>query len=445
MATYHFCKTFYSCNSFKKMFLASAGILIFSASTGFSESFTYDTICLTLQKAESLFVEKNVQLLAQKCNVDAARAQVLQIQLWDNPNITVNQSVYNTESPQNGANKWFPVSNNGETSLQIQQIVTVAGKRNKRIRLAELTAQKTEYLFYDLLRTLKYQLRSNFYTLYFTQKTLAIYTKEIESLAKLIGAFDEQYQKGHVSKKELLRLKASLFLLQNEKLTLDNQLIDTRSDFSLLLRLSRVCPVAIANADSFDSLRIDSLRIENLEDTALLFRNDLKAACADVNYNKLNVEYQKSLAVSDFSLIGGWDKNGSYVHNYNYMGIQIDLPFFNRNQGNIKSAIASCQSSEYVYQNALDVVKNDVSAAYAKALQCDMLYKNVDKSFSADFSAMQEEVLKNYEKRNLSLLEFLDFYDAYKQNAIQYNTLRINRANAFEGINFSVGKNLIAW
>jgi len=52
-------------------------------------------------------------------------------------------------------------------------------------------------------------------------------------------------------------------------------------------------------------------------------------------------------------------------------------------------------------------------------------------------------MLKNFEKRNISLIEFLDYYDAYKTNAIQLNTLMYNRINSFENINFAVGKDIM--
>jgi outer membrane protein, heavy metal efflux system len=428
-----------------KTFSFAAACLLFLSFSIFSAPMQSDTIALALKEAEQIFLDNNLQVLAQKCNVDAARAQVMQCRLWDNPTVTVNQNVYNTESSQNGARKWFPLSDNGETNLQVQQLFSIAGKRNKRIKLADLTAQKTEYLLFDLLRTLKYQLRGDFYKLYFTQEMLSVYTTEIESIDKLVAAFEEQYRNGHVSKRELLRLKASLFSLENEKLALDNQLVDTRADFILLLHLRASCPIAVADARSLDSAKVDDLALKDLIDTALCCRNDLKAAHADLQFNRINLDYQKALAIPDLQGIAGWDKNGSYVHNYNFLGIQVDVPFFNRNQGNIKSALAACQSSQYNYQGAQDVVISDVTSAYSKVLQCDKLYKQFDRGFNADFASMREEVLKNYKKRNLSLLEFLDFYDAYKQNAIQFSTLQDSRVNALEGINYSVGKNLIVW
>ena len=42
--------------------------------------------------------------------------------------------------------------------------------------------------------------------------------------------------------------------------------------------------------------------------------------------------------------------------------------------------------------------------------------------------------------RNNFVLEFLDYYDSYKQNVLQINQLRFNKMNALEQLNLSIGK-----
>ena len=50
---------------------------------------------LSLREAEKCFLEHNVQLTAQRYNVDRAHAQVVQARLFDNPVISLEQNVYN--------------------------------------------------------------------------------------------------------------------------------------------------------------------------------------------------------------------------------------------------------------------------------------------------------------------------------------------------------------
>ena len=67
------------------------------------------------------------------------------------------------------------------------------------------------------------------------------------------------------------------------------------------------------------------------------------------------------------------------------------------------------------------------------------MYQKIDQSFANDFEKLMTEMISNYQRRNIGLLEFIDFYDAYKQNILQLNTIKLNRVNAMEDINFYVG------
>src|SRR5205085_9407049 len=132
-----------------------------------------------------------------------------------NPNLSIDQGAYN---PIN--KKWFDVSKNGETAVSLQQVIILAGKRNKQINIAKINSQLALYQFYDLIRTLRYELHSSFYGLFFLRQSIVVYNKEIESLQSLIKVYTNQYQKGNIAFKELARLQALQFSLENERIGL---------------------------------------------------------------------------------------------------------------------------------------------------------------------------------------------------------------------------------
>ena len=111
-----------------------------------------------------MFLDCNLQLLAQRYNIDANEALVLQAKLWPNPNFSVGHTLYSAQLHQ-----FFPTGYNDETTFELDQVILLAGKRNKQIKLAQANVNLTRYQFFDLLRTLKYTLRTDFFNIYYLQ------------------------------------------------------------------------------------------------------------------------------------------------------------------------------------------------------------------------------------------------------------------------------------
>ena len=82
--------------------------------------------------------------------------------------------------------------------------------------MAEANATIAEYQFFDLLRTLKYTLRTDFFNIYYFMESAKVYDAEIHALQEIVTAFAQQEGKGYISKKEVVRIKAQLYSFQNE-------------------------------------------------------------------------------------------------------------------------------------------------------------------------------------------------------------------------------------
>lgn len=172
----------------------------------------------------------------------------------------------------------------------------------------------------------------------------------------------------------------------------------------------------------------------------MLNRPDLQGLSATTVYNQNNLALQQALAKPDITISAAYDRLGSYVKNYNSIGIGIPLPLFNRNQGNIRNARVAISQSQLDYESGIDRVKSEVSTSYISALRSEKLLQSFDPNFEEDNRKMMEQVALNYQKKNITLLQFLDFYDSYKQNVLQLNELKFNKMNALEHLNFSTGK-----
>jgi cobalt-zinc-cadmium efflux system outer membrane protein len=392
-----------------------------------------DTLHLTLPQAEKMFLDSNLQLLAQRYNIDASQALILQARLWPNPNLQYSHALYSGELRQ-----WFP----NENTVGLSQLILLAGKRNKQIQLARENAHLSEYQFFDLLRTLKYTLRTDFFQIYYLKQSARVYDEEIRALSQVVQAFSEQQGKGYISEKEVVRIKAQLYSFQSEYSDLLNQIQDTESELRLVLQAKPNFFID-PSVDSAALTRLDPTQysLTQLIDSAYHNRTDLQIARTNTRINQLTYNYQKALAVPDLTLNLGYDHAGSFLTDYYGVGASIDLPFLNRNQGNIKSAKLQVASAEATQKSTQATVEENVTNSLRKAFAQQKLFRTIDPRFYQDFQRLMHEMLVNYEKRNISILEFLDFYDSYKQNTLQLNTIGFNRISAFEDINYYTGTN----
>ena len=109
------------------------------------------------------------------------------------------------------------------------------GKRNDQIKIAEINTNIAEASFYDLLRTLKTELRTDLYDLYFLQESLSFYDETIPSVKKTVDASEKIYESHSILLSEVLRLKSLLFTLQSERLSIVTQISGIENDLNILL------------------------------------------------------------------------------------------------------------------------------------------------------------------------------------------------------------------
>ncbi|WP_102408746.1 TolC family protein [Parabacteroides bouchesdurhonensis] len=394
-------------------------------------------INLSLQDAEKQFTEHNLELIAERYNIDIAEAQVLQAKLFENPVISLEQNVYNR---LNG--KYFDVGKEGEAAVEIEQLIYIAGQRNKRIRLEKLNKQMTVYQFEEILLTLRSELRNKFIELYYTQKSKRIYDREIESLSQILAIYKEQNEKGNISMMEKTRIQALLFSIQQERNDVDNQIISLQGDLKLLMGLKGVETFQPVFDESILS-QINLAFIPFADLNARLYeRPDVKLAQTNIQISEADVKLQKSLAFPEVSIKGMYDRAGNFINNYFAVGLNVSLPIFNRNQGNIKAAkISALQKNQreiYIKQQA----EKELFTSYSRLEKALKLYQSSNSDLEHDFEIIMEGVNVNFRKRNISLLEFVDYYETYKESCLQLYQTKKEVFLAMEDVNTVTGSTI---
>ena len=383
---------------------------------------------LSLDDALERFAACNLSLIAERYNMDMAEAQVVQAKLFENPVISLEQNIYNRN---NG--KYFDLGKDGEAVVEIEQMIYVAGQRNKRVRLEKINKEMAAYQFEEVLRTLRGELKVKFVDLYY---------REIGYLETVLDVYKEQNAKGNISLLEKSRIQALLLSLKRERSGISTETVALEGDLRLLLGLNRGEVLEpLFNESVLDSIRLDKLPFAELS-ARIAERPDLKRAEAGIRASEADVRLQRSLAFPEVSLRGAYDRAGNFCNNYFAIGLSVSVPVFNRNQGNIKSARLSVLRNNSLAELARRQADNELFACYTKLEKALELYRSSDYELERDFNRIIEGVNAGFQKRNISLLEFIDYYETYKTTCLRLYQTQKEVLLALEEVNTVTGSHV---
>lgn len=377
--------------------------------------------------------------MASNYEIDKAKAEMITAKLFDNPTLEYENLFYNHETK-----KFLQTSYAyGQYAASISQLFKLAGKRNKNIKLAQTGVKLAEFEYYDLIRTLKFELVNTFYKTYFSAQSVNVYQEQISSTNQLLKAYETQLKMGNVAAKDVIRIKSLLINLKAEQAGLLNELEDNYKDLKLLcgLNASTSLSLVLDQAD-FKNGSIAKTPYPSLLDSARANRADLKLAKTDLLYNERNLKLQKAMAIPDVEIALSYDLKGNYPEKYTGLGLKIPIPLFSRNQGEIKKAQIGIAAADINIKKQETLLENEVYNSYKTALRNEKRYEEIDPAFSADFNTLISALIQNFKARNISLIEFLDLYDSYKENTLQLNKLQFERMSTRAELNYVTGSNI---
>ncbi|MDF2384091.1 TolC family protein [Nostoc ellipsosporum NOK] len=390
-----------------------------------------DSIVVTIQQAEEIFLKKNLLLLASRYQVDAAKANEIQEKLYPNPTFSTDLATYGDNR------KWFDIGRRGQKQFGLDQLILLAGKRNKRVQLAREQTRETALAFYDLLRTLKYELRASFYTQVYATELATQYTEQLQWLQQLIDSYEYEAGRRNVSLKDAVRLKSEYLQLSADRNAVIMDALNAQQTLQLLLDTT---VIVMPSKEEWTGRPLPSRDL--LLETAKKERADLRMKYSQVKQEELNYRLQKAMAIPDVTVGAGYDQDGNYVSNFYSMRASIDLPLFNRNQGQIKQAKAQIRVAELEKDYKELTIEKEVFGSYARLLEAEKEYQFSQSGFNKDFPAVNRSVLENFNKGNMSMLEFMDFFQNYNTAMRQVNELRKQRRLAWEELEYVTGASL---
>lgn len=399
-----------------------------------------DTLSLTLAQAEQQFLHNNLTLLAGHYNVDVNRALIDQARVWDNPVLTTDQNIYaDGKFLRHGKDLYGQPQ--GQIFIQVQQLIRTAGKRSKQVDLAVTTAEMSALQLQDVLRNLKYQLRFDYYTISQLFSIQQIYNLELQEMNRLLAGMEAELKAGNIAQREYLRVQALVITLQQDITENSRDLSDTEAELKTLLQVTGDTFIKPADSLAFSSFitpkQDEIVASAKANNAAYLLQQK------QVVYQQQNLKFQKALRSPDITVGPEYDRASNYAPHYVGLSLSLPLTVFNKNRGNIKAAEFSIQQQTASTQQLKTELSNNVINAYNKLLLTQQQNNSTQSDFYTNYQKMFANMLQSYRQRQLSLLEFIDFFETYKEANIRLRQQQLNLQLAKEELNFQAGTDIL--
>lgn len=322
---------------------------------------------VTVDQAVAYAFENNGELLAARKEIDAASALIKQAALRANPKVDASVSKTVTGTDNN-------ISVNGMLPLEL------GGRRPARVKVAERELEMRRQDVANRERMLAADVRSKFgealaaiLKLGFDEELIATSQRAYNLVAARVTAGGTAPLEQNMVLVELNRLRSvretAEGKAQIEMLELRN-IIGMSLDEPLRLR-----------GDFNDLITPLSLLAEATE-RALSERPDLKLAKAAESFAEARIEQARAEGRLNASVIAGYQRmDSSYPlngindagrpspirSNFHYftVGVSLDLPVRNKNQGAIEAAVAEAEAAKHRREFLELTVRREVASAYA--------------------------------------------------------------------------------
>lgn len=367
---------------------------------------------LSLKQCEEAFVKKNLLLLAEQYNIDMAKASVIQAKIWELP---VASGEFNAINPQN--KRVLDIGAKGQKAVAVQQLIYLGKKKQSEVEFAKSTIGIAELQFEQLLRNLRYEVHQSFYSIYFNQQKINNITRQISNIDTLAKGYALQAQRGNWPLRDVVRLQSLSFNLKNDLLAAQKEINEEQMTLKILTNYQENINPVVDDESLSPYFNASTLPLsESLLNTALEKNPDYLSFLKIIESNELMIKWQKSLAKPDLTVGASYDQRGGAFGNQVNFTFGIPINLWNRNKGNIKIAEAELEKSKKLQEQKINEIRSQLSNATQTWQQHRLQYAQITASNSENLEAVYKGVLQNFQKQNISLLEFTDFMESYNES-----------------------------
>lgn len=276
-----------------------------------------DTLRVSRKEAEALFLNNNLDLIAQRLTIQQAEAQIIQAKLWPNPEFSLDEvNLWTTKNQLSSGERIPPLfgdfGRNREFTAELSQLIETGGKRRKRIAMESVERDIASVYFSQLLRELKTQFRKSFVELSYCQSYLEILQGQLRALDQLLFSFEKQYQQGNLNKQEVFRLRALRLELNQQIVESQKEVHAGQKDLMVLLHLPSGYYLLAEQEESTPVDRLKMLTLGGLIAGAQAGRPDGRISLLEEDRARKKYDYEYAKRKPDWIVGMNYDRGGIF-------------------------------------------------------------------------------------------------------------------------------------
>lgn len=394
----------------------------------------------TVKDLEVQFLKNNANLIATNLEIDKADAEIIQEKLWDNPNLSISEVNFWTNSTleEDVIPLFGKRGNPKQLHIELEQMIATAGKRKKRVSIKKLEKNNALYNYEELLRELKKELRQTYNSL----NSLQQQEIQLQNLVDIYSQMNEQYerqaQKNNVPKVEYYRIQTELIDLQKNLIELQNDQLEQLQTLKVLTQNPNLSLTHIQFIKSEKKLS-ETIPI-NIKDLARDESLEIKKQSNEISMAEKQLQLENAERVPDLALQFSYDRAGNIMRNFVGFGVAVDLPILNTNKGNRKASKITIEQ-EKLNQTAVELELDTTIDRFINQL---IKTENVLNNWPSALLEEQVQMISNFKKhvlnKEVTLIEFIDFTQAYREAQSAILELQESYLNTFEELQYIVGK-----
>jgi cobalt-zinc-cadmium efflux system outer membrane protein len=388
---------------------------------------------ITLDQAIEFALAHNHNLLAERTTIEQNQAEEITANLRPDPVLLGDTQFLPIFQPGNFSSDY--IDNIAQFDLGVSYLFERGQKRQHRLQAAKDVTAQTRFQVSDNERTLTFNVATDFINVELAESTLELANQDLKSFQDTLDITQARYNAGEIGLDDLLKMKLQFLQFQTDVAQAKLARVQGLSDMRQLLGYEQVS-ADYDVAGSFDYQTLKS-GLDDLQDMALKTRSDLQAAVEGVAAANSQFQLQKAIGKRDVTGQINYTHLG-YLNEISLFG-SMQLPIFDRNQGEIKRtgfAITQAQEQQ-IY--AKGQVLTDVRDAYEGWHANDEIV-GLYRSGYLDAAQQSRDITEYAYKRGAaSLLDFMDAERSYRATQLGYRQSLASYLLALEQLREAVG------